>query len=115
MALDRDRPLLCLVHSVPSPAAEPAPPPSPPAPVEHVLVMRADEATWVRVTPQGGPTREDLLPPGSVREWRSPGFFTITLGNAGGVRLELDGHPLPALGRSGEVVRDVVLPRGSSS
>jgi transcriptional regulator with XRE-family HTH domain len=92
----------------------PAPPSPRSAAVEHVLVMRADEVTWVRVTPEGGPAREDLLPAGGVREWRSPGPFTITLGNAGGVRLTLDGRPLPALGRSGEVVRDVVLPRGSS-
>jgi hypothetical protein len=108
-----------------SPPAPPTPPPvagsapAVPSPgaaaVEHVLVMRADEATWVRVTPEGGPAREDLLPPGGVREWRSPGPFTITLGNAGGVRLTLDGRPLPALGRSGEVVRDVVLPGRSSS
>jgi transcriptional regulator with XRE-family HTH domain len=103
--------------ATPPPVAGPAPAPPPPGPaaVAHVLVMRADEATWVRVIPEGGPAREDLLPPGGVREWRSPGPFTITLGNAGGVRLTLDGRPLPALGRSGEVLRDVVLPRRSSS
>ena len=36
--------------------------------------------------------------PGAVREWRSAGRFRVTLGNAGGVELELDGRALPALG-----------------
>ncbi|HSE94619.1 MAG TPA: RodZ domain-containing protein [Methylomirabilota bacterium] len=97
------------------PVAGPAVPSRGLAAVEHVLVMRADEATWVRIIPEGGSAREDLLQPGSVREWRSPGRFTITVGNAGGVRLELDGRALPSLGRPGEVVRDLVLPRGPSS
>ena len=34
----------------------------------------------------------------------------VTVGNAGGVTLWLDGTMLPALGRSGDVVRDLILP-----
>jgi hypothetical protein len=45
-----------------------------------------------------------------VREWRSAGRFHLTLGNAGGVELELDGRTLPALGASGQVVKDVTVP-----
>jgi cytoskeletal protein RodZ len=80
-------------------------------PAERVLVMRADETTWVRVKPDGRPTSEVTLSPGGVQEFRSTGRFLVTVGNAGGVRLELDGTPLPTLGRPGEVVRDLVLPR----
>jgi cytoskeleton protein RodZ len=92
--------------SVPSPATTPRPP-------ERLLVMRADEAAWVRVRPGDQRVTEEILQPGTVREWRGPGPFTVTVGNAGGVRVELDGQPLPVLGARGQVVRDLVLGGGS--
>ncbi|MGH7265648.1 MAG: DUF4115 domain-containing protein, partial [Candidatus Rokuibacteriota bacterium] len=76
----------------------------------HVLVMRAHDTTWVRVRPQNAPVSEEILQPGTVREWRSPGRFMVTIGNAGGVVLELDGIALLPLGKAGEVVRDLTLP-----
>ena len=82
-------------------------------PVERVLLMRARDTTWVRVQPAGAEPSEETLSPGSVREWRSPGQFRVTLGNAGGVELELDGRALPALGTPGQVVRDVTVPAES--
>jgi hypothetical protein len=72
--------------------------------------MRAIDTTWVRVQPDGARPTEETLSPGSVREWRSAGRFHITVGNAGGVELELDGRALPSLGAPGQVVRDATLP-----
>ena len=72
--------------------------------------MRAIDTTWVRVQPDGAEPTEETLSPGSVREWRSPGRFHVTVGNAGGVELELDGRALPALGAPGQVVRDATVP-----
>ena len=83
---------------------------SAPGPSGRLLVMHALEATWVRVQPDGGGPTEETLAPGSVREWRTEGHFRVTLGNAGGVELELDGRALPALGERGRVVRDVIVP-----
>jgi cytoskeleton protein RodZ len=98
----------------PAPAVGVTPAPAPPPPVapatSRVLVMRAHDATWVRVRPQDAPPSEEILQPGTVREWRSPGRFLVTVGNAGGVALELDGVALPPLGKTGEVVRDVTIP-----
>jgi cytoskeleton protein RodZ len=105
---------------VEAPAAAPPPPPATapaapvsgaPTPADRVLVMRATDTTWVRVQPDGGPVTEETLSPGTVREWRSGGRFRVTLGNAGGVELELDGRALPALGSAGQVVRDATIPR----
>ncbi len=96
-----------------SPPAEgasstPVPPPAPPAAAPpasaHVLLVRAVDTTWVRVAPEGAPVIEETLPPGAVREWRSTGRFRLSVGNAGGVELELDGRPMPALGQRGQVV-----------
>jgi cytoskeleton protein RodZ len=95
---------------VPSVSTAIASVPSAPVPVERVLVLRAVESTWVRVTPDGGEPTEETLAPGSVREWRSAGRFRVTLGNAGGVEVRLDGQALPALGERGRVVRDVIVP-----
>jgi RodZ C-terminal domain/Helix-turn-helix domain len=81
-----------------------------PQPVERVLVIRAVETTWVRVVPDGAPPSEQTLAPGAVREWRSAGRFRVTLGNAGGVELELDGQALPRLGERGAVVRNASIP-----
>ncbi|HEV8676187.1 MAG TPA: helix-turn-helix domain-containing protein [Methylomirabilota bacterium] len=100
-----------------SPAAAPAtwsaatatPAPAPP-PLSHVLLVRAHDATWVQVRPDDGAVSEALLQPGTVREWRGTERFTITLGNAGGVSLELDGVLLPPIGNRGEVVRNLTLP-----
>ena len=72
--------------------------------------MRAVDTTWVRVTPDGAPPTEETLTPGTVREWRSAGRFRVTVGNAGGVEIELDGQALPALGKPGQVVRDTTIP-----
>ena len=82
---------------------------------ERVLMMRAIEATWVRVLPDGGEPTEETLAPGAVREWHSTGRFRVTLGNAGGVELKLDGQELPALGERGRVVRDVTVPSEAGS
>ena len=82
-----------------------------PKPADRVLVMRATDTTWVRVQPDGGPVTEETLSPGAVREWRSAGRFRVTLGNAGGVELELDGRAQPTLGSAGQVVKDATIPR----
>ena len=77
----------------------------------RTLVMRARDTTWVRVTAGDEPSTVETLSPGAGREWRSAGRFRVTLGNAGGVRLELEGQSLhAALGALGEVVRDVRIP-----
>jgi cytoskeleton protein RodZ len=99
-------------------AIAPAPPAAPvssaPKPADRVLVMRAIDTTWIRVQPDGGPATEETLAPGAVREWRTSGRFHVTLGNAGGVELELDGRALPAPGIAGQVVKNAILPGESS-
>lgn len=74
------------------------------------LVVRATEPTWVRIEMDEGRTVQELLPVSAVRELSAQSRFTLTVGNAGGIQLELNGRPLPPLGRSGEVIRDFVLP-----
>jgi len=117
-----------VARETPTPAAHPEPapvaaldagvapaavaPPAAPADARgHVLVARVREPTWVSVRRDGGTASQELLDAGSVREWQSAQRFTVTVGNAGGLTLELDGVALPPLGGRGQVVRDVMLPR----
>src|SRR5215470_13107089 len=74
------------------------------------LIARASEATWIRVRTDDGHNSEETVPAGQSREWVSNRPFVLTLGNAGGVTLELNGRALPPLGPSGTVISRIVLP-----
>ena len=87
------------------------PPEQPRDAAAHTLVARAHESTLVWIRPEDGAAQQEVLEPGTVRRWRSPGRFTVTVGDAGGLSLELDGVTLPPLGDRGQIVRDLMLPR----
>jgi hypothetical protein len=103
----------------PAPQGEPAVANTPPAMVTvsepegaaaQRLVVKAVEATWIRVQTDDGRVAEELLAPGATREWTSGRHFVLTVGNAGGVELELNGRPLPSLGARGAVIHRLSLP-----
>ena len=114
------------VSPPPSPAQEAASQTPPPASVsastssparaassiqgEHSLQVRATQEVWLRVVVDDQQTTEALLQPGDGRAWHAQEGFTVTIGNAGGVEFKLDNQPIPPLGVSGQVVRDVRLP-----
>lgn len=95
---------------VPSSPTEAATPPK--APSQHTITTKALELTWMRVVIDGEEKHSILLKPGEVTRWTAKERFVITIGNAGGVEVELDGVPLPKLGASGQVIRRLVLPQG---
>lgn len=74
------------------------------------LVARTTETTWMRVRTTDGRTIEETIPAHEIREWVSKSPFILTIGNAGGVSLELNGRPIPRLGASGAVITRLVLP-----
>lgn len=76
-----------------------------------VLVIEALELTWVVVQIDNGSPEEALMRPGERVQWKSSDRFTVTLGNAGGVRVELNGKEQGPFGPSGKVARDIVLKR----
>jgi cytoskeleton protein RodZ len=74
------------------------------------LVARTVEPTWIRVRTEDGRSTEETVPAGEVREWVSNRPFVLTVGNAGGITLELNGRALPSLGASGAVITRLVVP-----
>lgn len=99
----------------PSPPSREPPQPSqaeqaPAVQPTHQLTIKAKELTWIRATIDGQKIKDVLLQPGEQLEWSARRTFTLTVGNAGGVDLILDGQPLPPLGSSGQVIRNLRLP-----
>jgi cytoskeleton protein RodZ len=78
------------------------------------LVLDFDEPSWVEVSADGDKVFGGLAAAGESRRFEARSEFRVTLGNAGGVRVTIDGHPAARLGGPGEVVRDVRLPETSS-
>jgi cytoskeletal protein RodZ len=107
------------------PAALPVPPPvtaeAPLAPLSMegaanadeplVLDLEATELSWVVIQVDGGSPQEALLRPGEKAKWKGQDQFMLTLGNAGGVKAELNGKPQKPFGPSGKVARDILLKR----
>ena len=76
-----------------------------------VLDLEATELSWVVVQIDGGSPQEALLRPGEKGRWKGQDQFVLTLGNAGGVKAELNGKPQKPFGQSGKVARDIVVKR----
>lgn len=76
-----------------------------------VLDLEATELSWVVVQIDNGSPQESLLRPGEKAHWTGQDQFILTLGNAGGVKAELNGKPQKPFGPSGKVARDIVLRR----
>ncbi len=69
------------------------------------LVLVADDLSWIRVVTDGRRVFEGFIRSGERREWRGRERVFVVLGNAGAVRVVVNGTELGRLGGPGEVVR----------
>ncbi len=76
-----------------------------------ILLIEATERSWVMAHIDNQMIKEVLLQPGERIRWQAKTKFILTLGNAGGIKLELNGKTLDPLGPSGKVVKRVTLTR----
>jgi cytoskeletal protein RodZ len=86
-----------------TPSVTPRPTPSPTPPPRHQLAIHVTAPSWLRVTVDGATVVEGILPAGSTKTVRGH-VADVRVGNAGGVRLVVDGRTLPPLGKDGDVV-----------
>jgi cytoskeleton protein RodZ len=91
------------------------PSPQSPSSALHRLRVRAQAQTWLELTVDGHPLKRMLLAPGHSQEWVAKQGFTLSVGNAGAVKLSLDGQALPPVGRTGQRALNVRLPTPSKS
>lgn len=74
-----------------------------------VLEIRTLELTWIVIRSDENDPKEALLRPGEIEQWRARDRFLLTLGNAGGVEVRLNGELQGPFGETGVVVRDLEL------
>jgi cytoskeletal protein RodZ len=73
------------------------------APSDLVLQVAATERAWVAVDADGKTVLQKVMNPNEVENLKAHDSFDITVGNAQGIVLTLNGETLKPLGRSGEV------------
>jgi cytoskeletal protein RodZ len=83
-------------------------------PTSQRLLVRAIEPTWIRIQTDDLRAVDELLAPGETREWTAEKRFLLTVGNAGGIEIELNGRPMPRLGERGAVIRQLELPQAAA-
>jgi len=85
------------------------------SPASQRLIVKAVEATWIRIQTDDRRVMEELLAPGATRQWTAEKRFLLTVGNAGGIEIELNGRPMPPLGARGVVIRQLELPHAAAA
>jgi cytoskeleton protein RodZ len=63
------------------------------------------DETWVRIEIDNGGPKEYIFQPGARPQWKAREGFHLTVGNAAGIELELNGTKLKSLGKAGKVVK----------
>ncbi len=74
------------------------------------MILEFDQDSWTQVYADGRSIFSGLIKKGTRREFQAREGFRLTLGNAGGVRVTVDGRALEPLGQAGQVVRNLPLP-----
>ncbi len=83
-------------------------------PKENRLTLTALDTTWIRIERQGEKDEEVFLRANESREWTSQNEFTLKIGNAGGVRIVLNGTDLGVPGETGQALT-LRLPKEETS
>lgn len=68
-----------------------------------VLIVTANQETWIRIKADDKEPFQVLLKPGEKISHKAA-RFNMDIGNAGGVRIEYDGKNIENLGKSGQVI-----------
>ena len=73
------------------------------------LVLSAADTVWVNLVIDEGRTYDLLMKPGNRFIFWGRRAFNMTVGNAGGLIVSVNGRELPPLGRPGVVIRNVTI------
>ncbi len=94
----------------PAPAIREEPVVEPPKPAGVSMLLEFEQDSWTEVSADGQTIFSGLSRRGTSQRFEARDGFRLTLGNAGGVRVTVDGRPLELLGGAGQVVRDLPVP-----
>jgi cytoskeleton protein RodZ len=85
-----------------------SPPATPIATRSLRIEINATEQCWVSIDRDGSPAFRKIMEPGELQVLVAAEKFQIVLGNAGGVRLKINGKPAKPLGKPGAVVKVLI-------
>ena len=74
------------------------------------MILEFEQDSWTEVSADGARVFSGLIRRGSKHQFDAREGFRLTLGNAGGVRVTVDGRAMEPLGTAGQVVRDMPVP-----
>ena len=88
-----------------------------PAGLDFPVALRSEGSSWVEVSVDGAEPRRQELRPGQLLELRARQRLELALGDAGLVRIAVNGRELGFIGGKGETRRGIVFeaPPGSAS
>jgi cytoskeleton protein RodZ len=95
-------------NDAPMPEGKLVLPPPPRLPGTIRIEFQVVEKCWVSIHSDGNRVLVKLLEPGDDQYFDAAERFFIVLGNAGGVRLKINGMPARPLGKSGEVAKVLI-------
>ncbi len=78
-------------------------------PPRHTLRAEARTATWIAVSVDGSAKRELVLRPGATVQWSARHGFVVSVGDAEGIALYLNGRPVTLAGGRGRVIQNLPL------
>jgi len=73
------------------------------------LGIRAKQDCWLEVKADGKTIFRSILKRGNFEHWEAKERIEFSLGNAGGVDVEVNGKLLPPLGRRGQVIKNIII------
>lgn len=79
------------------------------------LGIRAKEDCWIQLKADGKVIFQNILRKGRFENWQAKEKIEFSLGNAGVVELEVNGKIIPALGRRGQAVKNILLTKAGLS
>jgi len=79
--------------------------------INHVVLnLSATEKTWLSITSEGKRLFSGFLEPSQTKTLTGLDVAQMTVGNAGGIEVRLNGKPIGPIGKSGQVRRVVFTP-----
>jgi cytoskeletal protein RodZ len=73
------------------------------------LVILAKENCWISLKADGRAVFQRVLEKGRSETWKAKDKMELTLSNAAGVELQVNGERFPSLGRRGQVLKNIVI------
>jgi cytoskeletal protein RodZ len=100
------------VPSKPTPSV--VPPPASPSTSALAVNVNVTDSTWMEVTTDGTVALAEILEPGANRHFSAERSIDVTIGNAAGATMQINGRDLGQLGTTGRVRKFKITPENAA-